>query len=119
MAIGEKGHKKIFLSFYADWCTFCAKMEKETLKNPGVVKFLNENFICIRVNTEKEENIARKYFVRGLPMTWFLEPNGDKISSLPGYLPPEMFMQILRFIQTESYKKMTFKEYVGSLEKAL
>jgi thioredoxin-related protein len=115
----EKEGKKIFLSFYADWCTFCAKMDKETLKNPDIVKFLNENFISVRVNTEKEEEVARKHFVRGLPMTWFLEPNGDKISSLPGYIPPEMFMQILQFINTGSYKQMTFKEYVNGLEKVM
>ena len=116
---GEREGKKVFLSFNADWCTFCAKMEKETLRDPRVVKFLNENFISIRVNTEKEEDIARKHFVRGLPMTWFLEPNGDKISSLPGYIPPEMFMQILQYIHTDNYKQMTFKEYVDGMEKAL
>ncbi len=115
---GKKEGKKIFLSFYADWCTFCAKMEKETFKEPAVIKFLNQYFISIRVNTEKEGEIARKHFVRGLPMTWFLEPDGEKISSLPGYIPPEMFIQILQFIHSDSYKKMTFKEYVTSLEKS-
>jgi thioredoxin-related protein len=115
---GEKEGKKIFLSFYADWCTFCKKMEKETFKEPAVVKFLNRHFISVRVNTEKETEIARKHFVRGLPMTWFLEPDGEKISSLPGYIPPEMLIRILKFIQSDSYKEMTFQEYVADLEES-
>jgi thioredoxin-related protein len=117
MTAGGKEGKKIFLSFYADWCTFCAKMDKETFKDPAIVKYLNEHFINIKIDTEKENEIARKHFVRGLPMTWFLESNGDKISSLPGYIPPDMFLQILKYIETDSYKKMTFKEYSDSLEK--
>src|SRR4030042_4354310 len=84
--LGEKEGKKVFLTFYADWCTFCAKMDKETFRSPEVVNFLNKRFISIKVNKDKEEAIARKHFVTGLPMTWFMEPNGEKISSLPGYI---------------------------------
>jgi thioredoxin-related protein len=113
--LGEKEGKKVVLNFYADWCTFCAKMDKETFNTPEIVTLLNQQFISIKVNKDKQEEIARKYFVRGLPMTWFMEPDGDKISSLPGYIPPEMFMQILKFIDSGSYNDMTFKEYVDSL----
>ncbi len=118
IAAGEKEGKKVFVNFYADWCTFCAKMEKETFKEQSVVEYLNEHFISIKVNTEKENDIARKHFVRGLPMTWFLEPNGEKISSLPGYIQKDMFKQILQFIHTDSYNKMTFKEYISDHEKS-
>ena len=105
----------MLLNFYADWCTFCKKMDKETFTDPDIVKLLNKEFISIKVNKDKEEAVARKYFVRGLPMIWFMEPDGEKISSLPGFIPPEMFMQILKFIDSNSYKKMTFKEFVDGL----
>ncbi|MFO7964160.1 MAG: DUF255 domain-containing protein [Desulfobacterales bacterium] len=118
MRQSEAEGKNVLISFYADWCTFCEKMEKETFKEPAIAKFLNENFISIKVDTEKEAEVARKYFVRGLPMTWFLEPGGEKISSLPGYIPPEMFLQILKYIHSGSYEEMTFKEYVTELEKS-
>ncbi|MBA3029510.1 MAG: DUF255 domain-containing protein [Desulfobacteraceae bacterium] len=109
---GKQGGKKVFISFYADWCTFCEKMEKETFRKNEVVGFVNENFVAIRVNSDKEAEIARKYFVRGLPMTWFMDANGEKISSIPGYIPPDMFMQVLNFVHSDSYKSMTFKEFV-------
>ena len=109
---GKQEGKKVFISFYADWCTFCEKMEKETFRKNEVVGFVNENFVAIRVNSDKEAEIARKYFVRGLPMTWFMDANGEKISSIPGYIPPDMFMQVLNFVHSDSYKSMTFKEFV-------
>ncbi len=112
--LGEKEGKKVFISFYADWCTFCAKMEKETFSSPEVVELLNKRFIPVKVNQDKEGDIARKHFVKGLPMSWFTEPGGEKISSLPGYIPPEIFLQILNYIDSNSYKDMTFKEYVDN-----
>jgi thioredoxin-related protein len=116
MKLSKQKGQKVFISFYADWCTFCEKMEKETFRKKEVVSFVNEKFLAIRVNSDKEVEIARKYFVRGLPMTWFLDANGDKISSIPGYIPPEMFIQVLNFVYSDSYKSMTFKEFVDKHE---
>jgi thioredoxin-related protein len=119
MKQGKESGKKVFISFYADWCTFCEKMEKETFKKKEVVTFVNENFLAIRVNSDKEVETARKYFVRGLPMTWFLDAKGEKISSIPGYIPPDMFMQVLNFVHSDSYKTMTFKEFVDQHDKKI
>jgi thioredoxin-related protein len=117
MAAGKETGKKIFISFYADWCTFCEKMDKETFREKDVVSFVNNRFTAIRVNSEKELEVAQKYFVRGLPMTWFLDANGEKISSIPGFIPPEMFREVLHFVDSDSYKTMTFKEFVQKQEK--
>ena len=117
MELGKSEGKKVFISFYADWCTFCEKMEKETFRDKEVVDFVNKNFMAIRVNSEKEADVAQKYFVRGLPMTWFLDPKGDKISSIPGYIPPDMFKQMLNYVHSDSYKSMTFKEFVHQNDK--
>ena len=116
MALAKQENTKVFISFYADWCTFCEKMEKETFGNQEVVNLVNGNFTAIRVNSEKEADVAQKYFVRGLPMTWFLDPDGEKISSIPGYIPPDMFMGLLEFVHTDSYKTMTLKEFVQKNE---
>jgi len=96
MALGKIEKKKVFLHFYADWCHYCRKMAKETFQDPSVVAFLKGNFIAIRVNTDKQTKIAASYGVRGVPSTWFLKENGEKIVSLPGYIPPERLLSILK-----------------------
>ena len=112
IARAKKENKKVFLYFWADWCGYCEKMEKETLAKPDVISFLNDKFIPIKVNSDAEQRLAAQYFVRGLPTTWFLGKNGEKISNLPGYVSSDMFLPILHYIYTDSYKKMTFKKFL-------
>ncbi len=114
VVLGKMKGKKIFVYFWAQWCPFCKKMDKETLKKPSVVSYLNNNFISIKVDSDKERKTASKYFVRGFPTSWFLTKNGEKISSLPGFIPSDMFLRVLKFIHLESYEEMTFGEYLKS-----
>ncbi len=112
MSTAKRESKKVFLYFWADWCPYCDKMEKETLSKKEVVSILNESYIPIRINSEAEQQLAAQYFVRGLPTTWFLSETGEKISNLPGYVDSDLFIPILRYIHSDSYKKMTFKEFL-------
>ena len=96
MALGKTEKKKVFLHFYANWCRYCRKMAKETFQDSSVIAYLNANFTSIRVNTDKQKKIAASYGVRGLPTTWFLKENGERIGSLPGYIPPGRLLSILK-----------------------
>lgn len=90
--------KKIFLHFYADWCTYCAEMERTTFKNPAVIATLNRTFIPIRVNSDREKEIAALFRVKGLPDSWFLAENGEVIGHRPGYITAEQLMGILNVV---------------------
>ena len=113
LSLGKKEGKKIFLYFWADWCRYCEKMEKETLTKPAVISFLNDKFIPIKVNSDAEKRLAMQYSVRGLPTAWFLGESGEKISNLPGYASLDLFLPILDYIHTDSYKKMTFEKFLA------
>lgn len=113
MALGKKEGKKILLHFYADWCGYCKKMDKEIFSESEAADFINRNFVPIRVNSDNEQQLAQAYRVSGLPSTWFLDNNGEGISNIPGYIPKEMFMPYMKFIQTDSYRTMTFREFMG------
>lgn len=89
-------------------------MEAESFNNPGIIKFINDHFVPVRVNIDKEKKIASSYFIRALPSSWFLEPDGSKITIIPGYVDPELFLAILKYISSESYKKMTLRQYIDS-----
>jgi thioredoxin-related protein len=106
-------NKKIFLNFHADWCRYCAKMEKETFTFKAIIAYLNENFVPIMVDSDKEKKIAGAYGVRALPTSWFLEPDISKISTLPGYVDAKQLLSILKYIKTESYKKMSFQDFIS------
>ena len=115
ITLSKKEGKKIFLTFYADWCNYCKKMEKETFNDYSVVSYLNDNFIPIKVNSDREIKMALDFGVKGLPATWFIAENGERISSLPGYIPPKRLLNILKYINTDSFKEMTFRKFMENM----
>ena len=44
--------KKVFVSFYADWCTFCKEMEESTFLNKNVIETLNNDYYAVKMNIE-------------------------------------------------------------------
>jgi len=111
MAIGKEENKKVFMFFWAEWCKFCETMEAQTLSEPEIVTYLNENFVSIKVESDANKQLANRYFVRGLPTLWFLGENGEKISSLPGFVSKAQLLPLLRYVQSNSYKKMNFNDF--------
>ena len=112
-SLGKEQGKKVLLFFWADWCESCEKMKKETFVVPDVIAFLNKNFIPVKVDSENEKKIAAHYFVRGLPTTWFLNERGERIGSRPGFMSPDLFLSILKYMHTNSYREMSFSEFAG------
>jgi len=50
--------KKVLVFGYADWCTYCMKMRKETYPEENVQKSLSDDFIPVQINGESEEEIV-------------------------------------------------------------
>jgi thioredoxin-related protein len=112
MDLGKKENKKIFLHFWAQWCDSCKIMAKETFADSAVIAYLNKNFISIRVNSDKERTIVSTYNVRGLPDNWFIAEKNEIIGNQPGNIPPDKFLPLLRYIHSDSYKKMSFGKFL-------
>jgi thioredoxin-related protein len=101
MARGKFEKKKIFLHFTADWCFYCEVMEKEAFKDPAVISSLNENFIPIKVDYDKETDTANFYHVEGLPDTIFIAETGQIIGRRPGYIPLAQLKLILDLVLSQ------------------
>jgi len=108
----KEQNKKGFLHFYTDWCTYCKVMNKKTFVDSKIIDYLNDNFISIRVNAEKQKDVARKYGVSRFPNTWFISEDSTSLSSQPGFIQPEMLLNMLKFLNTDSFKKMKFSEFI-------
>jgi thioredoxin-related protein len=101
MARGGAEGKKVFILFRADWCTYCHAMETETLRDPTVVAFLKERFISVKVDTDREQDVSTMFRVKGLPDCWFFSEDGSVLGHRPGYIPPDVFLKILRSLTAE------------------
>ena len=102
LARGKFENKKVFVHFFAEWCAACKTMEKNTFSDPAIIAALNENFIAVRVDIDREVGTASMYNVRAVPDNWFIAANGEIIGNRPGYIPPDQLTNILKIILTES-----------------
>lgn len=57
--------KKVFITFYADWCSYCKKMDKIGFQDEKVINQLNKNFYAVKMDSESRDTIVfdgKKYF---------------------------------------------------------
>lgn len=79
----KRENKPIFLSIGYSTCHWCHVMEKESFENIDTATFLNNNFVCIKVDREQRPDLDNVYmnFVEattgsgGWPMTIWLTPD--------------------------------------------
>lgn len=87
--------KFVMVDFYADWCGWCKKMEKEVFSDPRMGA-ATAGFIPIRLNTEEEGRApAERLGVDGLPTIVFVDGSGKVVERLVGYTGTERMLQVL------------------------
>ncbi|MFM7323072.1 MAG: thioredoxin fold domain-containing protein [Armatimonadota bacterium] len=94
--------KLVFIDFYADWCTYCHKLEKEVFPDPRVVATLN-SMVPLRLNTEREgRELAAKYGVSSLPTLMILDAAGTVQGLVRGFKPADALLEDLRAIVSDA-----------------
>src|SRR5881394_760363 len=54
----DKG-RPILIDFGTENCMWCQKLEMSTLRDPAVVKLLNEGFISLKVDADRESTLTQ------------------------------------------------------------
>jgi len=91
-----KSQKPLLIDFGAEWCGFCKKLDRETFADAAVIRLVTESFVAVKVDTDKEPDLAKKYEIQGLPTLIFLSPGGEVLERLEGFRPPENFLKEAR-----------------------
>tara|TARA_Y100000034_G_scaffold105927_1_gene133794 strand:+ start:141754 stop:142272 length:519 start_codon:yes stop_codon:yes gene_type:complete len=115
--------KKVFITFYADWCVYCKKMDRTGFQDSEVISLINESYYAVKMDAESTEEIAfegkifknlevgkkrrpnhqlalllasRKNVPFTLPATIILDENFNVTSRYFEYLSPQKLQEILR-----------------------
>jgi uncharacterized protein YyaL (SSP411 family) len=92
----KREDKPIVLSIGYAACHWCHVMERESFEDPETAAFMNEHFVCIKVDREERPDLDAIYMeaVQGMtghggwPLTAFLDPDGVPFYG-GTYFPPE------------------------------
>ena len=92
--------KLIFIKFYTNTWASCIRLDVETLRNPAVQEFSNQNFISLKYNANDEIGfqLYKKYNCKYVPHLLFVNSKGDEVDRIIGYLPPTEYLLRLKDI---------------------
>tara|TARA_B100000929_G_C15392541_1_gene381710 strand:+ start:343 stop:648 length:306 start_codon:yes stop_codon:yes gene_type:complete len=90
-----KGETPVLVDFFADWCGSCKSLAP-ILKE--VKEELGSNVKIIKIDVDKNQSLASKYQVRGVP-TMILFKNGEQVWRQSGVLPKS---EIIKIVQEKS-----------------
>ncbi len=88
--------RPILLDIGAVWCHWCHVMDGESYEDPALAAFLNQNFVCIKVDRDERPDVDTRYQRAvqamvgqgGWPLTAFLTPDGEVFYG-GTYFPPD------------------------------
>ncbi len=132
-AIAKKEKRKIVIDVYTKWCNNCKAMDKNTFSHQQIVKYVNENFIPVRLDYEEHNNISFRnktyhYVQQGnvgynelamelvnnqtsFPTIVFLDEDLKVIQALQGFKMPDQFEKILAYFGSEYHKRMPWTKF--------
>jgi hypothetical protein len=88
--------RPVLLDIGAVWCHWCHVMDGESYESPELARFLNDHFVCIKVDRDERPDVDARYqraiqaLTRqgGWPLTAFLTPAGEVFYG-GTYFPPD------------------------------
>ena len=77
--------RPVLLDIGAVWCHWCHVMDGESYEDPALAEFLNQHFVCVKVDRDERPDVDARYqravqaLTRqgGWPLTAFLTPAGE------------------------------------------
>jgi len=88
--------KPVLLDIGAVWCHWCHVMDRESYEDASLAEFLNQHFVCVKVDRDERPDVDTRYqravqaFTGqgGWPLTAFLTPSGEAFYG-GTYFPPD------------------------------
>jgi thioredoxin-related protein len=137
LAAADKAQKRYAVMWELRGCPYCKETHLVNFAEPRIVDYLKTNFEVLQLNilglrqvtdfdgeVLTEKDLARKYDVRYTPTFQFFGEDPAALKSLPpakrevaraaGYLRPDDFLSMFRFVREKAYTRETLREYLRS-----
>jgi thioredoxin-like negative regulator of GroEL len=90
--------RPIVVEFSTQACVWCRRMESTTLSDPAVAAALNERFVCLKVDGERETGLVNALNITTYPTLVIAGADGRILATLEGYQTTEKLLDQLNRI---------------------
>lgn len=106
----QAGRKKqpLFVLVYSEQCHWCRKYDQESIEADLIQKRLQQDYLPVAVNFNKQPEVAKKLGVFVVPTTLLLTPDGKKLAKFHGFVGAKDLRDILD-ANLSRYRKGDFK----------
>ncbi|HMF22319.1 MAG TPA: thioredoxin family protein [Pseudolabrys sp.] len=134
----RKEGKRFAIMWELRGCPYCKETHFVNFAQPRIAEYVKKNFEVLQLNiigsrkvTDfdgrelSEKELAAKYGIRFTPTFQFfgeraamlknLPPAKREVARAPGYMLPDDFLAMFRFVREKAYESKTFRDYVKSL----
>jgi len=119
--------KHVLVFLHIDECPYCARVLAENFTTGESRDFIRKHFDVVPVNirssveavwmdgkTYSERALAEHIKVRGTPTIALLDQDGNVALKVTGYRDPGTLRRALEYVQTKSYAKQSFSDYLAA-----
>lgn len=91
----KEQNKMVMLVLVGDYCPWCKKFERKTLKAAEVMPIVNENFVAVVIDKYKDKGKYPEEFTSPMiPAVFFIEPQSQKsLLDIVAYMKKDEFIE--------------------------
>jgi thiol:disulfide interchange protein len=92
----KKEDKPVLVTFEAEWCVWCKKLESTTYRDSAVMSLIAGALVPVTLDVDGSgRELSDEHRVDGLPTILVLSPTGEERGRIDGYLPPGRFVEVM------------------------
>jgi len=133
----QKAGKRFVVMWELKGCPYCKETHFVNFARSDISDYIKANFVVLQLNIIgsrkvkdfdgqelSEKELAAKYGIRFTPTFQFFdenatalkarEPQKREVARAPGYLRPDDFLMMFRFVRDKAYRDKSFRDYLKS-----
>jgi thioredoxin-related protein len=94
----QQKQRPLLLDFGTTNCFWCKRLDAVTFRDPTVSKLVREHFVAVKIDAEKDAELARLLRIESYPTLVFAAPDGKILGQHAGFMEPAPFMHQLQTV---------------------
>ncbi|MFB9263815.1 SoxW family protein [Bradyrhizobium erythrophlei] len=129
--------KRLAIMWELRGCPYCRETHLVNFADAAITTYIRDNFEILQLNLVgsrvvtdfdrqelSEKDLAQKYGIRFTPTFQFFPPSTNgieakaamarEVARAPGYLKPQHFLAMFRFVRERAYERGSFKDFLAA-----